>query len=251
MTSFWNDPVRLNRLHDPPSPELLERIQTDPYRGGFEPGRDNIAPYPLRITYGSIPADLRGTFASNGAGRIRIRQRQYNHWFDGDGYVTILSLDGVSNKAYFTARYVRSKRFQEQEKLMENMPEEETKPPLATPGAWTLGGRGKWYENMFQFPTSPLNTAVLWLPPKNNLDNEDTPRLYALCEGGSPLGLDPRTLEPMGEEQPFQSSTATSKQEQVSSFFSAHFSKDPLSGDIFNHGYCIRPGPLPDRKSVV
>jgi len=223
--SFWNGP--LSSLADPPSPKRLKLIQAFPYRGGFEPACDKIEPYSSKIVQGSIPSDLVGSLATNGPGRIRIGETQYGHWFDGDGYVTLLSFkDG---KATFRARYVRTERFKAQEALLRKH-REDTSPPLAFSGAWTLAGRGKWYENILRVPTNPSNTATIWM--------SNGPRLYCLCEGGHPVELDPCTLETLHGETPFSGANNI----KVESFFSAHFSRDVETGDVYNHGYILNPG---------
>lgn len=69
------------------------------------------------------------------------------------------------------------------------------------------------------------------MPP---LKDSTKPRLFALCEGGHPIELDPSTLEVLCDEKPFNSPTST-----VSSFFSAHYSIDSSDGVIYNHGYIL------------
>ena len=232
--SFWNGP--LPSLTDPPSPKLLDLIKESPYRGGFEPAADNIEPYAPTVVQGSIPPDLNGSLATNGPGRIRIGEKQYGHWFDGDGYVTLLSFrDG---EATFRARYVRTKRFKAQEQLMKKHGEDDSSPPLAFSGAWTPAGRGRWYENILRFPTNPANTATMWLT--------GGPRLFALCEGGHPVELDPNSLDTIGPETPFRGPNG-----KVASFFSAHFSRDVDTGNIYNHGYILNPGPGPARLNLM
>lgn len=270
---FWDDLAAIGALPDPPSPWRLRLIQEKPYRGGFEPAVDVEEPYSPSISFGAIPKDLKGRLATAGPGRIRIGDRQYGHWFDGDGYVTLLGLDGSSNTSTFTGRYVRSKRFEAQEELMQrirsrpNAEELLKEPPLAFSGAWTLAGKGHWYENVLRFPTNPANTATMWIPPQQlpsatrSPDDDGnarsaaakeattSPRLFALCEGGQPIELDPTTLETIdNREMPFVSA---GDGEQVGSFFSAHFKRDRASGEIFNHGYLVRPGPLPKEINVM
>lgn len=225
--SFWTNESAVSSLPDPPSTERLKLIQASPYRGGFEPIRDNIEPYELEIMEGSVPSSLHGSLATNGPGRIRIGETQYGHWFDGDGYVTLLSFD--KGEATFRARYVQTERFKAQETLMRQQSQhQEDAPPLAFSGAWTRAGRGKWYENVLRVPTNPSNTATMWLGT----------RLYSLCEGGHPIELDPSTLETISSETPF---TDANNDKTADSFFSAHFSRDVMTGDVYNHGYILNP----------
>ena len=247
---FWNDSERVSGLPDPPSLERLALIQEKPYKGGFEPAIDVPAPYSPSIVYGSIPTDLVGTLASNGPGRIRVRDTQYGHWFDGDGYISVVSLDGRTNTATFNGNFIRSGRFQAQQQLMDKLRETNspdlTHPPLAFLGAWTKKGRGRWFENIGRSPTNPANTATVWL--ESSSSSTSVPKLFALCEGGNPIQLDPRTLDVKQEGKPFTSCDGSKK---VRSFFSAHFQRCPLTGDIYNHGFLIRPGPLPKEMNLI
>ena len=253
-SSFWNDAERVARLPDPPSAERLKLIQEKPYRGGFEPAIDVEEPYEPKIVQGRIPSDLVGTLASNGAGRIRVGDAQFGHWFDGDGYVSCISFNGKENQAVFNGRYIRTSRFLAQEKLMEDMRRNHAdendlaNPSLAFSGAWTKKGRGRWYENVGVFPTSPANTATMWLKGDESKGSEAPRRLFALCEGGHPIEVDPQTLEVVQDERPFASSDGSTK---LGSFFSAHFKRCPMTGDIYNHGFLIRPGPLQPEMNVM
>ncbi|KAL7503528.1 hypothetical protein ACHAXN_002753 [Cyclotella atomus] len=240
---FWQEPsTTLNSLlASPPPKEILDQIRAEPYKGGFEPVSDLDAPQTPKITYGSVPKDLVGTLAINSPGRIRIGARLLGHWFDGDGYVSTLSFDGNRNQVKVFGKFVRTARFLAQEAQQQHSHDfrrdPEFQPPLAFSGAWTKKGNGHFFENIVQIPKNPSNTAVMWLPP---LHESSVPRLYALCEGGHPIEMDPKTLEVLHDEQPFKSNQSTSTtRETVSSFFSAHYSIDPNDETIYNHGYIL------------
>ena len=119
-SDFWSrsdDELRLSLSSEMPPPRLLSLIRSSPYKGGFEPAPSSppALRYEPPVVRGAIPADLRGTLVTNGPGRIRRGGVTYGHWFDGDGYVTSLSLDGSrrsggSGAASFMARYVRTDR---------------------------------------------------------------------------------------------------------------------------------------------
>lgn len=237
---FWRQPPSMirARLQSPPPDHILDAIASQPYRGGFEPARDLPRPISAKIVQGSIPKDLVGTLAINSAGRIRIGARMLGHWFDGDGYITTLSFDGKNNEAKSFARYVRTDRFkaqEEQDKKDNASDDVNYETPLAFSGAWTKAGTGKWYENAGKIPQNPANTAVMWLPP---LDPTTNPRLFAICEGGNPIQLDPITLDVIGKEESF---TSANGKETSSSYFSAHFSQDPNTQHFFNHGFVLDP----------
>ena len=240
---FWQQPSsKLNDiLSSPPPRTVLDEIRKNPYKGGFEPVWDLTEPITPKIIFGSIPNDLVGTLAVNGPGRIRIGGRLLGHWFDGDGYISTLSFDGSKNHVKAFGRYVRTARFKAQELQQKSDQftddkDPEFSPPLAFSGAWTKAGNGHFYENIVKIPQNPSNTAVMWLPP---LKDSTKPRLFALCEGGHPIEVDPITLEVVCDEQPFLSSPSAATKEKVSSFFSAHYSVDPQDGTIYNHGYIL------------
>ena len=254
-TPFWHDETRIQGLSDPPSPDLLRKIQEQPWRGALEPVPPMGIPLHeatiMDTTHSTIPSDLKGRLYRNGPGRIRIGDSQYGHWFDGDGLVTQLCLwgsdsDSDSNAtkpptATFMAKYVKTKRFQSQQQLLS--PSSSTgKVPMATAGPWTRKGQGGFLENLFAIPTNPSNTNVLFLTNNNEEEDEtpenpQEPRLFALAEGGDPVQLDLDTLETL-DTQPFQSAKGD---EKVQSPFAAHYKKDPLTGDIFNHGIVLGP----------
>ena len=50
-----------------------------------------------------------------GPGRIRIGPSKYTHWFDGDGQVTLVTLDGKTQSVRIGTRMVRTKRVEAQE----------------------------------------------------------------------------------------------------------------------------------------
>lgn len=217
-------------MADPPSDKFLKKIQEEPWRGGLEP--IPVAGIPLhdaQVIEGKIPSDLQGMLCRNGPGRTRIGDTQYGHWFDSDGLVSQLCIDGTNQKATFVAKYVRTGRFQAQEKIEQTTGDV----PMATAGAWTKRGRGNWWENIFAIPTNPSNTNVIFL---ENKAMPSHPQLFALAEGGDPVKMDAKTLDTI-ETKPFQNSDG----QTVASFFSAHYKKDPLTGEVYNHGVLLGP----------
>ena len=68
---------------------------------------------PLRVE-GTIPAGLEGTFYKNGAGLVGVGGERYGHWFDADGAVTGVRLQG--GKAWGGVRLVRTPGLLRQER---------------------------------------------------------------------------------------------------------------------------------------
>lgn len=229
-TTFWQDASKVKNLADPPSSKFLKNIQDEPWRGGLEPiPVTGIPEYEAVVIEGKIPYDLQGILCRNGPGRIRIGDSQYGHWFDGDGVISKLTIDGPNQKAFFMAKYVETDRFRLQQKIDQTS----GNVPFATAGAWTKKGRGGFLENVFAIPTNPSNTNVIFLDGEQK---NSKPRLFALAEGGNPVEMDPISLETR-DCIALESATG----EKTQSFFSAHYKKDPISGHVYNHGLVLGP----------
>ena len=226
---------------------------------------------------GKIPHNLNGVLCRNGPGRIRLPScssgedndnhhndantnnqnndddndssyHRYGHWFDGDGYVTKLTFHGADGRATYTGKYVRTDRYvaQQQAAMNARSPsyEKDNRNGFAKAGAWTSKGTGKWWQNLFQFPTNPANTNVIFTRHRSNNNNNNNTegsetdhniRLYAIAEGGDPVPLDIDTLETIGPAKPWTTKGVIS-QRKARSFFSAHASQDFRTGVIYNHG---------------
>jgi all-trans-8'-apo-beta-carotenal 15,15'-oxygenase len=235
--TFWNDATRVAAsLADPPSAELLKQIREEPWRGGLEPVPSHGIPrHEAEVIEGKIPTDLKGMLCRNGPGRIRIGETQYGHWFDGDGLVTQLVIDGTKQTATFQARYVETERFLAQQSQVSQTTGQV---PMAKGGAWTKRGKGSRWDNLFAIPTNPANTNVIFFPSSDPADNAQ-PLMYALAEGGDPVRMDCETLRTVGVEKiTSKDGTMCSK-----SFFSAHYVKDPVTGDVYNHGLVLGAKP--------
>ena len=83
------------------------------WRQGFAEAKESR---PKRLKVKTLPKDLVGTVYRNAAGRIEIGASRYDHWFDGDGYVFGLSMDGQAQQAAFAGRFVRTERCPERQK---------------------------------------------------------------------------------------------------------------------------------------
>ncbi|KAF3889743.1 MULTISPECIES: carotenoid oxygenase family protein [Nostocales] len=164
---------------------------------------------PLQILSGKIPEGLRGTLYRNGPARLQRNGLQMGHWFDGDG--AILAVHFTDSGATGLYRYVQTVGYQE----------EEAKDRLLY-GNYGMTAPGPIWNQWLKPIKNAANTSVLALPDK----------LLALWEGGKPHGLDLQTLATLGEDD---LGALT-----VGMPYSAHYKRDPQTGEIFNFG--VTPG---------
>jgi hypothetical protein len=60
---------------------------------------------------GEIPVDLQGSIFRNGPGRFDRGGKRYEHVLDGDGHILKFVLDGSSQRAHISNKYVRTAEF--------------------------------------------------------------------------------------------------------------------------------------------
>ncbi|KAG8464369.1 hypothetical protein KFE25_003432 [Diacronema lutheri] len=202
----------------PPPARVAARIAEAPWRRAYEPASEWDRTPCAVLGDAPLPPELRGVLYRNGAGRIRVGTQLYSHWFDGDGFVTRLELDG-SRTALSSGRFVRTPRF---------LAQGDTTDTMMVRGAWTPRGDGGVLANCLRLPSNPANTNVARLPPDG--------RLYALCEGGRPLELDPLTLETTGGEYDARGALRSPLPGLPPTTFGAHMRVDPTDGTIYNFG---------------
>lgn len=170
-----------------------------PREHGFEP---------LRVE-GTIPRELAGTMFRNGPGLFSLFGHRYRHWFDGDGLVSAIRFaDGRADGA---VRLVRTPGLEEERRR--------GRAYFGTYGTQPPGLWNPWRVVRFvrEGGKNPANTAVLcW---------DD--RVFALCEAGRPVELDPATLETRGE---------TDLGGAIVRPFSAHPHRIAETGHVYNFG---------------
>eukprot|EP00331_Platyophrya_macrostoma_P027573 CAMPEP_0176443364 /NCGR_PEP_ID=MMETSP0127-20121128/22376_1 /TAXON_ID=938130 /ORGANISM="Platyophrya macrostoma, Strain WH" /LENGTH=470 /DNA_ID=CAMNT_0017828573 /DNA_START=1 /DNA_END=1414 /DNA_ORIENTATION=+ len=167
---------------------------------------------PLKVLEGKIPQDLNGSLYRNGPGRLERGGEPYGHWFDGDG--AVLGIHFRGGKAEGAYKYAKSKEFLEEEAAGKNI----------------YGGIGKKSRRgFFKELLDPNIGAIV------------KDKLLALCEGGWPYAMDPKTLDSIGPDN-------LGKLVKME-MYSAHPKVDPDTGDIFNFGQTAVPPHLCVYKS--
>ncbi len=135
---------------------------------------EGFGPATMKRVSGKAPADLNGTLFRNGPGQFQYGDTFASHWFDGDGMIQKISIDG--GEAVHTGRFVDTHKRREEQKAGK----------FLAPGFGTEGDP--------EFPiTHPddvnaANTSVIVVDGK----------LYALWEGGSAYEVDRETLGSVG-----------------------------------------------------
>jgi len=135
----------------------------------------DIAPRALRRVAGRAPAGLVGTLYRNGPAKFRRNGTSSGHWFDGDGLMRAFRLND-DGSAGLTARFADTPKRRQEARLGR----------IAVPGFGTRSGVGVAVNGPDD--TNPANTSVI-------LSGGE---LLALWEAGSPLRMDPDTLETRG-----------------------------------------------------
>ncbi len=153
------------------SPEVVWAAAAGDWTLGFSDVEADIAPTGLQRIHGRAPAGLEGTLFRNGPAKFRRPGGSVGHWFDGDGLIRRFSIgDG---KASLAARFADTPKRRA----------DEAANAVITPGFGTAAGKGSALSGPDD--ANAANTSVILAGGE----------LWALWEGGSPLAMDPRTLE--------------------------------------------------------
>ena len=135
---------------------------------------NSVSIHPIR---GNVPKEICGFFYRNGPGRLERKGKRVHHPFDGDGMIT--SIRFKNGEATFSNRFVRTKGWQEEEKVGK----------FIYRGVFGTQKSGGPIANAFDLRFKNIaNTHVV------KLGNQ----LLALWEAAGPHALDPITLETYG-----------------------------------------------------
>src|SRR5437867_7065325 len=186
---------------------VLAAAPSSAWRVAFETLEDEI-PKPRELEVdGSHPTDLAGTLYRIGPARHDVYGERYRHWFDGDGMVHALQLEG--GRAHYGNRFVATTKKQAEDNAGRRLSGGFGTPP---PG-------GPWTRLRRAWPGNTANTNVV----------DYGGRLLALWEGGRPWRLDPVTLDTVGEDD---LGGVLGPRESLS----AHPHLDPATGQLWNFG---------------
>lgn len=131
----------------------------------------DIAPRALDLVHGRAPDGLEGVLFRNGPAKFRRPGGSAQHWFDGDGLVRRFALS--EGQAQLSARFVATRKRAQEARL----------DAMVMPGFGTLGDPRA--EIGSPDDANAANTSVLMAGDQ----------LWALWEAGSPVAMDPVTLE--------------------------------------------------------
>ncbi|MBF0664971.1 MAG: carotenoid oxygenase family protein [Brevundimonas sp.] len=163
----------------------------------------DLAPRAMQLIRGRAPAGLEGSLYRNGPAKFRRPGRSAGHWFDGDGLVRRFRI--ADGRAEMAARFVDTPKRRQETRAN----------AMLMPGFGTPGDPRA--EIGSPDDANAANTSVLMAG--------DT--LWALWEGGSPVAMDPETLETRG--------MVTLRPDLKAMPFLAHPRREP-DGRIWNLG---------------
>lgn len=187
----------------------LQPTQTKAWSAAILHTAQEFGPVSLEMIAGEIPTGLRGSLYRNGPGRLERGGQRAGHWFDGDGGILGIHITDAGATGLY--RYVKTAGYQAETDADQFL--------LANYG---MLPPGPLWRRFGKDVKNAANTSVLALPN----------RLLALWEGGQPHALTLDTLETLGVED------LGGRLEGLA--YSAHYKRDPKTGDIFNFGVSVR-----------
>jgi carotenoid cleavage dioxygenase-like enzyme len=195
-------------------------------QGGFKPVSREFQETKVRI-HGRLPTDMLGFYLKNGPNaQFPPKRGQPYHWFDGDGMVHSLRLNGAKNEAIFVNRWVRTERFNRDK------------------------DRG---DTVFSFGEMQSGNMMAMLDPRGV--NEKTQRIIGRMQtnvvyhGGKLLALE-ETDQPYEMQLPSLSTVGQCTfQGTLNHVMCAHPKLCPQTKEMFLFGHSIDPGLIQKRPT--
>ncbi|MBX3476983.1 MAG: carotenoid oxygenase family protein [Brevundimonas sp.] len=134
----------------------------------------DVAPRALNLVHGRAPEGLKGLLYRNGPAKFRRAGGSAAHWFDGDGLIRRFAIE--DGRAVLSARFADTPKRRQETRL----------DAMVMPGFGTLADPRA--EIGSADDASAANTSI----------HRVGDAVWALWEAGSPLAMDPNTLETRG-----------------------------------------------------
>ncbi|KAI9029350.1 carotenoid oxygenase [Hyaloraphidium curvatum] len=206
-------------------PDVATVSTHDYLQGNFAPLRsEHPEPTACEIVSGEIPQGLVGSnYLRNGPNPRHIYEGIAYHWFDGDGYLHLVNVEGP-NKVSYVGRYINNPQLKVEDSLgfglrtsIATFLEPMTKGSVAK----MMGKAALARATMGSAPITTSNTALVY----------HNGTAMALMEAAQPMRIQLPTLESMGFE--------TYKNQIVT--FTAHPKVDPDNDEMVFFSYSTRP----------
>jgi all-trans-8'-apo-beta-carotenal 15,15'-oxygenase len=153
----------------------MPSLQSAPWSRAFTNLRREHSFEPLRVE-GNLPPELCGTYHRNGGGRFDASGDRFGHWFDADGAMTGVKLEG--GKAFGAVKLARTPGLRREERAGKRLF-----------GGYNTRLRRPLRELFLHDSKNRANTSVMhWQG-----------RLFALCENGVAFELEEKDLSSLGE----------------------------------------------------
>ncbi len=186
----------------------VRRPAAPPWAIGFCSLEDEVTDARSLRVEGAMPKELSGVLYRMGPARHDVYGDRFRSWFDGDGMVHAIAIEG--GRVSYRNRFV------------------------ATSGKVAEDAAGKRLYGGFatRGPGGPLSRFLHRKDRKNPANTSvvlHAGKLLALCEAGRPYRLDAESLTTLGEDDMGGSLSPDAT-------FSAHPKLDPDSGEMWNFG---------------
>jgi len=163
---------------------------------------------------GEVPDWLTGTLVRNGPGAYENDGASVNHWFDGMAMLHRFEIDGSTDTAEYTSRFLRTDAYEGFREGTISVSEFATDPCEGVFGS---------FFSYFSAPEPTDNACVNVI--RSNGDRKD-PTYLALTETPMPVEFDPETLETAGKDNSLG---------ELGHVTTAHPHTDPETGEYISY----------------